>query len=605
MIRSLYTGLSGIIGSQYGLDVTGNNIAGVNTLSFKYSRPTFRTLFEQNLYSGQPGNRVGLGSMISTVDRVMTMGNIENTDHPTDMAIGGSGFFLVRGIFQRKTLNGETAINQQDFLSRVGNFRIDSDYNFVQGNSGLLAMGILAKVEDGDIVITDDLPSQEEMIQAPDKTEYLRMLQPISFKDLVIMPPKETQAITLGGFLNSEAGLDPVYFTLPAGPEADDGEYIVRIQFSRKLVKEEADDPLIQDMDDLLFQRQKVYQLETDVIRWPKMNDPEEPAPKPVFSGGNGYVVMNPDGTVDRSFFPGLHDDLDITINEEAFPLNLIASIEERPFQMPSASAHVGIFDSLGKEHVLRVRYEKTMSNQWLYRFESPSEDPQQRPSFLIAYQDQEGNTYSTYATEPERRILGGILEFDSSGKIADQKVMMADGTIQDISLERILLFDAEENSFAIETHFTDHEKQLVQTALPYDLYAQQKEGRSTGSLLGLSVHAGGLLYGMYSNSHTVPVARIPIINVRAPENLQDASRFGLSNVFEFQVDPTIPNFIGLFRAGEGGTGGIHGQSIEMSNVDVSREMTNMIKYQRALQLNARSITTADSILEETIRLKR
>ncbi len=605
MIRSLYTGLSGILGSQYGLDVTGNNIAGVNTLSFKYSRPTFRTLFEQNLYSGQPGNRVGLGSMISTVDRVMTMGNIENTDHPTDMAIGGSGFFLVRGIFQRKTLNGETAIQQQDFLSRVGNFRIDQDYNFVQGNSGLLAMGILAKVEDGDIVITNDLPSQEEMIRAPDKTEYLRTLQPINFKDLVIMPPKETQAIELGGFLNSEAGLDPVYFAFPAGPEASDGEYIVRIQFSRKLVKEESDDPLIQDMDDLLFQRQKVYRLETDVIQWPKMNDPEEPTPKPVFTGGKGYVVMNLDGTVDRSFFPGLHDDLEITINEEAFPMNLIASIEERPYQTPSASTHIPIFDSLGKEHVLRVRYEKTMNNQWLYRFESPSEDPQQRPSFLIAYQDQEGNTYSTYATEPERRILGGILEFDFSGKIANQKVMMADGTIEDITLERILLFDAEENSFAIETHFADHEKQLVQTALPFDLFGQQKEGRSTGSLLGLSVHAGGLLYGMYSNSHTVPVARIPIINVRAPENLQDASRFGLSNVFEFPVDPTVPNFIGLFRAGEGGTGAIHGQSIEMSNVDISREMTNMIKFQRALQLNARSITTADSILEETIRLKR
>lgn len=604
MIRSLYTGLSGIIGSQYGMDVTGNNIAGINTLSFKYSRPTFRTIFEQNLYSGSFGNRVGLGSMLSSADRVMSVGNIEHTENKTDMAIGGNGFFLMRGLFQRRTLAGDVEIQEKDFLSRVGDFRLDNHYNFVQGNSGLIAMGLLAEIQDGDIRITKDLPTEEEMVNAEDKSEFLRMLQPINFKDLVVMPPKETSEVLLGGFLNSATGLDPVYFHIPAGSSPEDGEYTVQITFERKVAKTADDHELIHKMDDLLTDPNKVYKLKTDLINWPGKDLPDDPTPKPAFSGGEGLLVVSPDGSVFRSFFPDLHDSLEITIQGETHPLNIKEVIEERPYQVPSATTHISVFDSLGKEHNLRVRYEKIQENQWLYRFESASVDPA-KPEFLIAYEDSEGNRFSTFSSDPEHRILGGILEFDDTGRLSDQKILMHDGSVQAVQLNTAVLFEGEESAFSININFDDHERQIIQTATAENLFTQQLSGRTTGSLLSLSANTNGLVYGIYSNRENVALARLPIISIRASQNLPDASRYGYPNAYEINTDPTQPDFIGLFRAGEGGTGAIISSALELSNVDISREMTNMIKFQRALQLNARSITTADTILEETIRLKR
>ncbi|MGI2328529.1 flagellar basal-body rod protein FlgF [Planococcus sp. YIM B11945] len=119
MLRSLYSGVSGMKGFQTKLDVIGNNIANVNTVGYKKSTINFQDLLSQNL-SGKSTNpmQVGLGSTTGAINVVHTAGSSMNTGVGTDVSIQGDGFFVVE--------NGG-----QQFLTRAGNFGVDEGGNLV------------------------------------------------------------------------------------------------------------------------------------------------------------------------------------------------------------------------------------------------------------------------------------------------------------------------------------------------------------------------------------------------------------------------------------------------------------------------------------------
>lgn len=152
MIRSLYSGISGMRNHQIRMDVIGNNIANVNTTGFKSSRVNFQDMISQTIRSASPPNdtvgtgsvnpsQVGLGMMVASISPNLQQGALQSTGRILDIAIQGEGFFMIK-----KT---EDANEEKAFYSREGIFFIDTDGRLVNSN-GYFVCG-----DDGEII--DDL----------------------------------------------------------------------------------------------------------------------------------------------------------------------------------------------------------------------------------------------------------------------------------------------------------------------------------------------------------------------------------------------------------------------------------------------------------------
>lgn len=130
MLRSLYSGVSGMKNFQTELDTIGNNIANVNTYGYKKGRVTFKDAISQTLASATPGTsaqQVGLGSQIGSIDTVDTSGSPESTGRPLDFAITGDGYFRVRD-------------GNDTYYTRAGNFYFDDNRRLVN-SEGFAVLG--------------------------------------------------------------------------------------------------------------------------------------------------------------------------------------------------------------------------------------------------------------------------------------------------------------------------------------------------------------------------------------------------------------------------------------------------------------------------------
>nr|MBO2507441.1 flagellar hook-basal body protein [Bacillota bacterium] len=140
MMRSMFSGVSGLRNHQTRMDVIGNNIANVNTVGFKASRVTFRQMFSQTLQgASRPTNdrggtnpmQVGLGMRLGSITPTFTPGNVQTTGSETDLALAGNGFFILR--------DGNRLI-----YTRAGNFIIDGEGYLVDAANGLRVQGWMA-----------------------------------------------------------------------------------------------------------------------------------------------------------------------------------------------------------------------------------------------------------------------------------------------------------------------------------------------------------------------------------------------------------------------------------------------------------------------------
>ena len=127
---------------------------------------------------------------------------------------------------------------------------------------------------------------------------------------------------------------------------------------------------------------------------------------------------------------------------------------------------------------------------------------------------------------------------------------------------------------------------------------ANGQDGRSAGSLQSFAINSDGTLIGSFSNGLKQAIGRVALANFSNPP--------GLSKVGSSLYEPTVNS--GDAQVGAAGTGGrgvLSGGSLEMSNVDLSAEFTNLIVAQRGFQANSRVITTSDEVLQELVNLKR
>ena len=164
MMRSLFSGVSGVKGHQTRMDVIGNNIANVNTTGFKYSRTTFADMFSQTTgsaagpQSGVQGGinpkQVGLGVGVASIDMITTDGAVQSTGKNTDLCLSGNGLFGVK--------TGDTI-----YYTRDGAFEFDSEGNYVLPGTGMYVLGWTTQTTDANGKVTIDTTGTPDKITIP------------------------------------------------------------------------------------------------------------------------------------------------------------------------------------------------------------------------------------------------------------------------------------------------------------------------------------------------------------------------------------------------------------------------------------------------------
>ncbi|GMO44334.1 MAG: flagellar hook protein FlgE [Termitinemataceae bacterium] len=149
MMRSLFSGVSGLQNHQTRMDVVGNNIANINTTGFKKGRVNFQDMLYQQLQGaarpqedigGVNPKEVGLGMTIASIDTIHTQGSLQSTGNLNDLAISGTGFFVLA--------SGENKV-----YTRAGDFSLDNQGTMVNPANGMKVQGWMAQDIDGITVL--------------------------------------------------------------------------------------------------------------------------------------------------------------------------------------------------------------------------------------------------------------------------------------------------------------------------------------------------------------------------------------------------------------------------------------------------------------------
>lgn len=188
MMRSLYSGVSGLQNHQVRMDVIGNNISNVNTTGFKKGRVNFQDMISQMMQGpARPNERVGgvnpkqvgLGMQVATIDTIHTQGSLQTTGVKSDVAIQGAGFFIQRA-------------GDESFYSRAGAFGVDAEGFLVNPANGMRVQGWNAETVDGQTLINTSATVEDVVI-------------PVGSKD----PAQQTSEVFLASNLNKNTPLIP------------------------------------------------------------------------------------------------------------------------------------------------------------------------------------------------------------------------------------------------------------------------------------------------------------------------------------------------------------------------------------------------------------
>ena len=233
----------------------------------------------------------------------------------------------------------------------------------------------------------------------------------------------------------------------------------------------------------------------------------------------------------------------------------------------------ITLYNSVGSQILLNVQFTKVAaSNSWTYAL-SPSD-----------------GTVTSGGS--------GTVTFDTSGQLATINGALADQTIvidysaaNPPAAAQTLTWDLVDNSGATNGKLTGFAAQSNNNSLVQD-------GFTTGTLVGLTVNAQGVIAGLFNNGQTDNLFQVVMADFLAPSGL---TRQG-QNLFAEAAESGQP-VLGV--AETGGFGAIVGQSLELSNVDLAEQFVTLIQTQQAFQASARIITTADDLLTEAVNLVR
>ncbi len=515
MQRSLFTAISGLNNHQTKLDVIGNNIANVNTTAFKSGRVLFSDILNQTLQgaSAPQENRgginpaqVGLGMQIAAVDNNHTQGNLQSTGRELDMAIQGSGFFVVSD-------------GNQHFYSRDGSFSRGTDGNLVNASNGMRVMGWMAG-DQGEIDTTQ--PTQNINIPLGFRAEANATGQMVFRGNLdASVQPFSAEVVTASEGSPTENAVQEIHVN-----HAQGGSFTLSFDG-------ETTGPI-------------PYDASADQVRTALEGQ----------IGVIGVGDIQVEGNVGGPWTVEFTEDLALTEVDE-----IGIDIEGLHYDFP---LEMDMYDSLGNVHTLQLRFEKAGVNQWTWE------------AFI-----QDG-----------AEALGsgsGVITFDSQGDIqaGQEGLFVLDPIPAGTSLEGA-------DPVQVSLDFSA----LSQLVGDTDAVLQHQNGFPMGILNDFTVGSSGVITGTYSNGMVTDLGQIALGRFENPEGL---SKVG-NNMYQ-----TTSNSgeVLLGRPGTQGRGIIERSTLEMSNVNIAYEFTEIITTSRAFQANSRVISSSDELLQEVVKLKR
>jgi len=281
--------------------------------------------------------------------------------------------------------------------------------------------------------------------------------------------------------------------------------------------------------------------------------------------------VLNPSGPVSTISVAALAAQPPSATTKVSITLNLDATDATNA----SFSTPIQVVDSLGVSHTLTVTFQKTGSNAWTYAATIPGEDLK-------------GGTAGTPSP-----LATGTLAFDNSGAL---KTPAFPGNVN-LKTTGGLASGANDLNINWSLFSADGTSQLTQFAQTSAESASSQDGQVAATVTGVQLSAGGTLEASYSNGKQIPIAQIALASIGNPESLISTG----NNNYQLGATTLAPS---LGMPSTGHRGNILGGSIELSNVDLAREFTNLIVYQRGYQANSKVITTLDQLDQVLLNMK-
>jgi flagellar hook protein FlgE len=225
------------------------------------------------------------------------------------------------------------------------------------------------------------------------------------------------------------------------------------------------------------------------------------------------------------------------------------------------------VYDSLGNPRNITVYYEKVGANEW------------------TAKMTLDGRLLTDANDDPQTFAL----EFNANGRL----VVPANSVFEDITFDAAEYLGGGANNLVFNLNLTG----TTQFGNSSTVSSLTQNGYTSGTLVGITIDENGTIMRNYSNEQSRPAGQIALVSFRNPEGLTPAG----DNVWR------ASNESGQELVGAPGTGllgGIVSGAVETSNVDMARELVNMIVAQRAYQANSQTIKTQDELLQTAINLR-
>lgn len=555
MMRALYSGVSGLKTHQTKMDVIGNNIANVNTVAFKSSSTAFSEIMYQNMSgaSGATANKggvnakqIGLGVTTgSTSINITSPGATQTTGDGWDLRITGDSFFIVN--------NGT-----ENLFTKAGAFYIDGAGNLATKANGYNVMGWQVDPQTGDI--RKDTVSVLNIMNEANQTS----------------PPEATTMATCSGVLdinNKQVNSDSGYIL---SLNFYDGlGYNYNAKFAVKTINQDEKSYTV-ELTDIIDStgRSVLNDYAASLTGNFATNEERLDAAKANLFGAQGTRVER-NYKMDPNFEYLANGNIrDKTTGKE---LSFEDQNGTKRYVSDDGATSYSVTDVFG------------ITGAALDSFTGRDGITQQGNSAVFTYED----TVTGYILDyNEDGLNPGTFNF--IGTLDNQNGSSVGFNLSNIGTE----FQNISMDFSKSTCY-ENGNNCTLDLLKGDEQKINGTGRKLGALTGLQVQEDGKIFGSYDNGNTALLGQIAVAVFANPSGLEKLG----DNCYRTTLNSGEFDGIGQDITADGGK--MSSGVLEMSNVDLSTEFTEMITTQRGFQANSRIITTSDTLLEELVNLKR
>lgn len=272
----------------------------------------------------------------------------------------------------------------------------------------------------------------------------------------------------------------------------------------------------------------------------------------------------------------------------------------------PTQKNTISFYDSQGNKYTINIQFEKDQNAANTWNVTIPTV-PQQAPVGGGMVEVTVNGSEKMYLPAANLQLANNSkLVFDADGKLSNTGVAGSTSIdITNIDLTQLQKVDngaltnanlgGELNPNTLNVDFS----KVTQFNSKANVTSETKDGNTSGSMTGYSIDANGIIRGTYSNGQTKILSQIPLANFKNPAGLEKAG----SNLYKETGNSSEFDGIGVEASALGSK--LQGGALEMSNVDLSYEFSEMITTQRGFQANSRIITTSDEMIQELVNLKR